>query len=399
MLAPVDASEPREHCWACQKPASVCVCPRIVRVPNRTNVIVAQHPRERAHPIGTARFVERGLARSELRVAFGEGSPLALRPDVPPGTALLFPGPSARDLATLSPEERPENLLVLDATWPMAKSLYRHNPWMAELPHVKLAPDAPSRYRIRKEPSHDAVSTLEAVVLALRILEPELEGLESLLEAFDAMIDTQIRYREERPGPPRVRTRGLRPVVGIPRALGEAFETLWVVYAELSPKYLAKDGTNRSILQWAAVRPATGEWFEHLVLPSRMPPPSDLGFTGLDEATILREGIPREALIAELRRRIRPGDSIAAYGAGLCERLAEHLEPGVGTVALRDAYASQRGGPAGTLDVVAEREGLRPAPLPIRGRAALRLANAVALARLLHEEGRARADRRQQKPA
>ena len=51
---------------------------------------------------------------------------------------------------------------------------------------------------IRKEPRPNYVSTLEAVMLALQILEPETDRTGRLLAAFDAMIDTQIRCKERR---------------------------------------------------------------------------------------------------------------------------------------------------------------------------------------------------------
>jgi len=186
---------PRETCYVCFKPRSTCICASIVPIDNRTGVFVLQHPREWAHPIGTARLVDLGLSKSEVVVAVSTAellTPIAL----PPRTGLLFPRDDARDLEGLPAEERPEHLLVLDGTWRQARSLYRHNPWLRGLAHYRLSPSAPSRYRIRKEPRPDYVSTLESVLLALRILEPETCGHAGLLAAFDAMIDTQVRHME-----------------------------------------------------------------------------------------------------------------------------------------------------------------------------------------------------------
>ena len=54
-----------DNCYECHKPRGLCVCGNIPRVDNRTSILVLQHPRERLHPIGTARFVRLGLARGE----------------------------------------------------------------------------------------------------------------------------------------------------------------------------------------------------------------------------------------------------------------------------------------------------------------------------------------------
>jgi DTW domain-containing protein YfiP len=127
-------------------------------------------------------LVPRDAARRSLSI------PLEPAPD----TALLFPSAGAGDLRALPPEEHPRGLVVLDGTWSQARALYRENPWLHALPHLALSPDAPSRYRIRRAPRRDYVSTIEATVAALRILEPDTPGLDGLLEVFDSMIEAQI---------------------------------------------------------------------------------------------------------------------------------------------------------------------------------------------------------------
>jgi DTW domain-containing protein YfiP len=97
--------------------------------------------------------------------------------------------------------------------WGQASKLYRENGWLAALPHYALSPSEPSRYRIRREPRPNFISTIEAVVAALRILEPATEGLDALLTAFDEMIDAQVVYAHRAPRRPerkiRRRARGV----------------------------------------------------------------------------------------------------------------------------------------------------------------------------------------------
>jgi DTW domain-containing protein YfiP len=86
--------------------------------------------------------------------------------------------------------------VILDGTWFHAKKIYDAQPWLHALPHVSLTPDEPSRYRsVRREPRPDYVATLEAIVHALRILEPQTRGLDGLLSSFSAMIDQHAAYR------------------------------------------------------------------------------------------------------------------------------------------------------------------------------------------------------------
>lgn len=186
----------RATCYRCHKPELTCICAKVPRVDNRTAIWLLQHKRERFHHIGTARIAKLGLARFRCDIYYG--SPLATPTAVPEGTGILYPGPQARPLETLDRHEAPRTLVVLDGTWHHAKTLYRDNAWLHALPRFSLSPRAESNYRIRREPSADCLSTIEAVVQALRILEPDTVGLDGLLAAFDAMIDAQIRLQIER---------------------------------------------------------------------------------------------------------------------------------------------------------------------------------------------------------
>lgn len=194
------------RCRACFKPGACCICDLIEPVANRTHVTVLQHPRERFHAIGTARIVQLGLARARIvvpRDCFTRS--LEQRFECAPRTGVLFPGAGARFLEDLEPQERPAGLIVIDGTWSQARNLHRANRWLNDLPQFALRPLGPTRYRIRKAPRPEYVSTLEAVVRALELLEPDTEGLDRLLGAFDTMIDRQIVHAGRNP---RRRSRG-----------------------------------------------------------------------------------------------------------------------------------------------------------------------------------------------
>ncbi|HEX6275519.1 MAG TPA: DTW domain-containing protein, partial [Polyangiaceae bacterium] len=60
--------EPRAVCPDCGRPARVCVCAELERVPTRTRVVILQHPRESSVPIGTARLAELALPNAERHV-------------------------------------------------------------------------------------------------------------------------------------------------------------------------------------------------------------------------------------------------------------------------------------------------------------------------------------------
>jgi hypothetical protein len=388
--APLSAPPHRTLCYECHKPQQLCVCSAIRRVQNRTQVLVLQHPRERLHPIGTARFVRLGLERARVEVAWKADLREETPPSwVPPGAALLYPGPGAVDLAELPPAERPSHLVVIDGTWHTARTLFRDKAWLKTLPRVRLSPSAPSRYRIRREPTFDSLSTIEAIVQALQILEPETRGLEELLGVFDAMIDAQLGFMRIGRSSPRSRERRPAERRRLPHALVEDFDRLVVVYVEScrpDPR-----GT-RSLTQLVAVSLAMGTTLERLRVPD----------FGLPSATHLEhmQLVPRDfddAVSTEQFRRDfmtfieqQPGARLAAWNQTSLDLLAGELGCAPSNVSLKSAYRNVHGGGCGSLDEVIAKEGLAPEPFGFRGRAGLRAARAVAIARHLNARARNR---------
>jgi DTW domain-containing protein YfiP len=188
---------PRATCYRCFKPQVACICDSVARVANRTGIIILQHPRERFHPVGTARIAALGFEKVRLELCAPWADAALLRDRVPLGTALLYPSPGASELAALSRDDRPRHLVVLDGTWSQAKKIYDVHSWLRALPHVRLTPSEPSCYRIRRQPRPECVATLEAILQALAILEPQTQGLDRLSASFRAMIDRQAAYVAE----------------------------------------------------------------------------------------------------------------------------------------------------------------------------------------------------------
>lgn len=183
----------RIHCERCLRPQSHCLCPLIPSLDSRTRVLLLQHPSEVRHALNTAKLAALGLRNCELRV--GEVfEDLAALIEVPGyRSALLFPGEGAQPLTAYSgaADERPWLLVVPDGTWRKASKLLHVNPLLAGLPRVTLAQVLPSRYRLRKAPAEGALSTLEAVVQALNVLEAPV-SFDALLTPFEALIEGQI---------------------------------------------------------------------------------------------------------------------------------------------------------------------------------------------------------------
>jgi len=150
-------------------------------------VLILQHSSEASHALNTARLAALGLRNAELRVGERfEDDCDAARPSY-----LLFPGEDAIPLGSLADAAQPLRLIVPDGTWRKTRKILHVNPWLAGLPRVALPQGLSSRYRLRKAPMPGVLSTIEAIVTALDLLESP-SRFDELLRPFDALIEGQI---------------------------------------------------------------------------------------------------------------------------------------------------------------------------------------------------------------
>ena len=183
----------RAQCSRCMRPQTHCLCALIPQLDSRTRVLLLQHPSEVSHALNTARLVALGLTHAQLRVGevFDDLDQLINQPGYQ--ARLLFPGEDAQVLTAyeLADKSLPLLLVVPDGTWRKVRKLLHLNPMLAQLPRVTLPQGAVSRYRLRKAPGPGALSTLEAIVQALEILEAPT-SFAPLLRPFEALIEGQI---------------------------------------------------------------------------------------------------------------------------------------------------------------------------------------------------------------
>jgi DTW domain-containing protein YfiP len=190
------APQRRTHCQRCLRPQTHCLCALIPQLPSRTRVLILQHPDEAKHALNTARLAALGLCNCELLIAEQLPQLSRLLGDPAYQACLLFPGEGAQPLSVLrervvGADSRPLLLVVPDGTWRKARKLLYLNPLLEALPRVALPEGLSSRYRLRKAPMPGALSTLEAIVTALNILEAP-QSFELLLKPFEALIEGQI---------------------------------------------------------------------------------------------------------------------------------------------------------------------------------------------------------------
>jgi DTW domain-containing protein YfiP len=202
-------------CPRCHKPLPLCICDSITPIENKVSLLILQHPQEQDRALGTARLTALHFANAVLKIGLSWPSlSKALGRPVhdPSRWAVLYLGSAKvadletdRDIVAINRkgeiEENQrailkdiEGIVLLDGTWSQAKALWWRNAWMLKCQRVILGPAQPSRYgKLRREPRHDGLSTIEAAAMLLGSLEKRPDIAETLYGSFERML---AKYRE-----------------------------------------------------------------------------------------------------------------------------------------------------------------------------------------------------------
>ncbi|RVU47825.1 DTW domain-containing protein [Rubrivivax rivuli] len=193
----------RAACPRCLRPQPTCLCALVRPTAHRSGVLVLQHPQEQRQAKNSVGLLRLSLAHCEVVVGerFTPEGLAALLHRPGRQTRLLYPdGPAAPAPQVPAPAPQqaawPVRLVVIDATWRKSLRLLLEHPALAALPRLALPAPPPTRYRaIRAARRPDHVSTLEATVQALALIEgPGFDGA-PLLSAFGQFVDTLAARR------------------------------------------------------------------------------------------------------------------------------------------------------------------------------------------------------------
>lgn len=175
-------------------------------VDNKTSVLILQHPQEQDRVLGTARLIADtlGNAKVVIGLSWRNLAHAVKEPAEAKDWGVLYLGSThAKGRAPLVAVDRKgkplpdqaaglaglKGLIALDGNWAQAKALWWRNPWLTKLRRFVVVPDGPSLYGdLRREARPDAVSTLEAVAVALQVLEDDAAVRERLLVPFRELL-------------------------------------------------------------------------------------------------------------------------------------------------------------------------------------------------------------------
>ncbi len=172
---------------------SICICALIPEIATRTRLVLILHQLERVKTTNTGLLAARCLTNSIVaeRGAGAVADPAALWSL--PGTRplLLYPHPGARPLEAWRSSSEPIVLVVPDGTWRQAAKARARIAGLDQIACVTLPADGVSRYRLRNGVRPERLATIEAIAVAMGILEgPEIAR--QLEHIFRVMVDRTL---------------------------------------------------------------------------------------------------------------------------------------------------------------------------------------------------------------
>uniref|UniRef100_UPI00286C9A5F tRNA-uridine aminocarboxypropyltransferase n=1 Tax=Polaromonas sp. TaxID=1869339 RepID=UPI00286C9A5F len=221
-----------ERCAGCRLVPSHCICALRPAVPTRAGVCLVMADIEPLKPSNTGWLIADvvadtfafGWARTEVDPAL-----LALLADPQWQPYLVFPGEfvaPGRVVTEVPPVDTGESkegkrplFVLLDATWPEARKMFRKSPYLDHLPVLSLQSGQLSRYRLRRSQRDDHFCTSEVAALCLA-LAGETHAAQTLQAYLDVFTDHYLRAKQQLPvdleDAAHQRLRGLR----LPRGVG-----------------------------------------------------------------------------------------------------------------------------------------------------------------------------------
>ncbi|GAB3482530.1 tRNA-uridine aminocarboxypropyltransferase [Polaromonas eurypsychrophila] len=197
-----------ERCTGCRLLPSHCLCALRPLLPVRAGVCLLMADIEPLKPSNTGWLVADvvadtfafGWARTEVDPAL-----LSLLADPQWQPYLVFPGEfvdSARVVTDVQPREgntgRRPLFVLLDATWPEARKMFRKSPYLDKLPVLSLQSEQLSSYKLRRSQRDEHFCTSEVAALCLA-LAGEAQAAQVLEAYLDVFTDHYLKAKQQQP--------------------------------------------------------------------------------------------------------------------------------------------------------------------------------------------------------
>ncbi len=188
-------------CDECLLFQPLCICDKRPRIKLKTSALFLIHHKEIRRRVNSGRLASQCLVNSEIAEIGNFHQPFdwSSLNDDRFDSFFLFPDEMAIDLDEALENRnssRPIRLVIPDGNWSQARRMNRRRKQKSNLVAVKLPIGPPSEYKVRIARDQPfAVSTFEAAVRALGIIEKTEKIEQQLLPIFRTMVERNLHLR------------------------------------------------------------------------------------------------------------------------------------------------------------------------------------------------------------
>jgi DTW domain-containing protein YfiP len=197
-----------ERCAGCRLLPSHCLCALRPLLTVRAGVCLVMADIEPLKPSNTGWLVADvvpdtfafGWARTEVDPAL-----IALLADPQWQPYLVFPGEFVDSARVVTEVQAPDAndgkrplFVLLDATWPEARKMFRKSPYLDTLPVLSLQSEQLSQYKLRRSQRDEHFCTSEVAALCLA-LAGETQAAEVLEAYLDVFTDHYLKAKQQQP--------------------------------------------------------------------------------------------------------------------------------------------------------------------------------------------------------
>jgi DTW domain-containing protein len=196
-----------ERCAGCRLVPSHCLCALRPSLPTRAGMCLLMADIEPLKPSNTGWLIADvvadtyafGWARTEVHPDL-----LSLLADPQWQPYVVFPGEFVEparvvtQVADAQAAGKRPLFVLLDATWPEARKMFRKSPYLNHLPVLSLAPEQLSRYHLRRSNRTDHFCTSEVGALCLE-LAGEQHAAQTLEAYLDVFTDHYLQAKHQLP--------------------------------------------------------------------------------------------------------------------------------------------------------------------------------------------------------
>lgn len=179
-----------EKCPKCMLFTNICICDKIKVFDLKMRVTLMIHVKEINRATNTGKLAKLMLSNCSIIPVGGQDMPAKRDDIVLPGYENLVLFPSANqnlDNAFLDSLKMPVNLIVLDGNYNQAGKMFRSE-LLDGVKRVRLPFGQKSNYELRHIKGTEKISTIEAIIKSIEIIEPG-PAVEAILNIFLKMVN------------------------------------------------------------------------------------------------------------------------------------------------------------------------------------------------------------------